>query len=247
MALLLHRSRAAAPDAAADGVAPAAPGPVVETVPARRVYARPTGAAITGLTALVVGAWGAVASYIGPYFGFRPVDDQVWVGSLQNGLLHLLPGCAAAAAGLMLIGMGPARRSIRGALLLPALLLAAAGAWFVIGPPAWPTFESGAAFHQAVSPLRNLLNVACSSYGPGLLLVLLAGMAMKAGTTRPIPVEDPMMPAEAASRAGRRVAAPATGTTATGTSAPAPTTTTAVPTEGRATASPATAPPATEV
>src|SRR5579875_120798 len=107
---------------------------------AARVYERPVGAAFTGLAALIVGAWGALAGYIGPYFAFRPVATHVWAGNWQNGLLHLLPGAVAAAAGLMLLAMGPARRSVRGgAFVLPALLLLAAGAWFVIGPVAWPT------------------------------------------------------------------------------------------------------------
>lgn len=164
-----------------------------------RVYERPVGAAFTGLAALIVGAWGALAGYIGPYFDFRPVDANVWVGSWENGVLHLLPGAVAAAAGLMLMAMGPARRSVRGgAFLLPALLLLAAGAWFVIGPVAWPTFHSGAAFEPTATATRNLLNVACASYAPGLVLVMLGGMALKAGMVPGVMVEDPYTPASAA-------------------------------------------------
>ncbi len=145
------------------------------------MYERPVGAAVTGLLALLVGAWGALAGYVGPYFGFRPVAQTTWVTNLDNGLLHLLPGAVAAAAGVMLLAMGPARRAVRGgAFALPALLLVAAGAWFVIGPVAWPTFESGSAFVTGVSPLRNLLDVACASYAPGLAVVMLGGVALKA-------------------------------------------------------------------
>lgn len=163
-----------------------------------RVYERPVGAAFTGLAALIVGAWGALAGYIGPYFAFHPVDTHVWVASWQNGLLHLAPGAAAAAGGLMLLAMGPARRSVRGgAFMLPAVLLVAAGAWFVIGPVAWPIFESGPAFHPVLSATRNLLNVACSSYAPGLVIAVLGGMALKAALVPAVPVEDPLIPAEA--------------------------------------------------
>jgi hypothetical protein len=173
------------------------------------VLERPVGVAFTGLLALIVGAWGAIDVYIGPYFGFRPVAGQAWVGNLQNGLLHLAPGAVAAAAGLMLMMMGPARRTVRGgAFLLPAVMLLAAGAWFVIGPVAWPTFEHGPAFVTAVSPMRNLLNVACSSFAVGLLLVCFGGMAMKAGVVPPVPTDvDPYAPAEAG-RAAPRTAAP---------------------------------------
>lgn len=165
----------------------------------RRVYERPVGVALTGLTALIVGAWGALAGYVGPYFGFRPVAAHVWAGGWANGLLHLLPGAVAAAAGLMLMAMGPARRSVRGgAFVLPALLLLAAGAWFVIGPAAWPTFRTGAPFQTAVTATRNLLNIAGASYAPGLVLVMLGGMALKAGMVPAVAVDDPYTPAEAA-------------------------------------------------
>lgn len=179
------------------------------------VYERPVGAAFAGLLALVVGAWGAVAGYVGPYFGFRPVAHTTWVTNLDNGLLHLLPGAVAVAAGLMLMAMGPARRGVRGsAFTVPALLLLAAGAWFVIGPVAWPTFEHGSAFVTGVSPLRNLLNVACASYAPGLVLVMLGGMALKAAAVPRMAVEDPYTPAEAG--VGRPPIA-GTGTTGAGT------------------------------
>jgi hypothetical protein len=166
---------------------------------ARRIpYGRPSGAAMTGLLAVIVGAWAAVAGYVGPYFGYRPVDTAVWVGSLREGLLHLLPGAVAVAAGLMLIGMGPARRAVRGgALMLPALMLLAAGAWLVIGPTAWPTFETGPAFHAGASALRTLLNLGGASLAPGLVIVMLGGMALKTGMLRPVPLVDPMTPATA--------------------------------------------------
>ena len=196
MALAIRHSRGAHTRAVAGE--PAAP----------RVYERPVGAAFTGLAALLVGAWGALAGYIGPYFAFRPVDQHVWVASWQNGLLHLLPGAVAAAAGLMLLAMGPARRSVRGgAFLLPAVLLLGAGAWFVIGPVAWPTFHSGAAFNPVMSATRNLLNVACASFAPGLFLVMLGGMALKAAMVPVVPVEDPYTPTEAGRVPADRAAA----------------------------------------
>ncbi|HWE54243.1 MAG TPA: hypothetical protein VG435_01955 [Acidimicrobiales bacterium] len=180
------------------------------------------GASLTGLLAIIAGAWGAVAGYIGPYFGWHPVAQATWAGTLQNGLLHLAPGAVAAAAGLMLLAVGPARRSAHGgALFLPGVMLLAAGAWFVIGPIAWPTFETSLPFMTAASATRNLLNVACASYIPGLVIVMLAGIALKAAATPRLPVADRMIDARDGDRRGvmaDEVAADraATGRTATG-------------------------------
>jgi len=44
------------------------------------------------------------------------------------------------------MSVSPRSRGTGGALGLPALLTAAAGLWFVIGPALWPTFESTPAF-----------------------------------------------------------------------------------------------------
>lgn len=158
-------------------------------------YERQVGTAVAGGLAVVAGVWGGICGYIGPYFGFRPLADTTWVATLQEGLLHVAPGAAAVVAGLMLLGLGPARRAAsRWALMVPAVILLAAGSWFVIGPVAWPAIESGAAFLPA-SALRNLLDVACASYAPGLVMVMLGGMALKAATVPLVAVRDPMTPA----------------------------------------------------
>jgi hypothetical protein len=180
-------------DRRAPGVAPA-PGPVASRRPGRS-----PGVALAGLAAVVVGAWGAVCGYVGPYFGFRPLAVRTWVGSLQEGLLHLAPGAVAVVAGAVLMALvRPRRAGGRGLVGLCALALAAAGAWFVIGPVAWPAIESGAAFLPA-GPLRHLLDVAAASYAPGLVLAALAGMAAKAAMVGPGRNDwvDPMTPVEA--------------------------------------------------
>jgi hypothetical protein len=74
--------------------------------------------------------------------------------------------------------------------LLPSVLLILSGAWFVIGPWAWPTFESGAAFAAAPTATRSLLDVAAASLAPGLVLAVLGGMAWKSAMTAPAPVTE---------------------------------------------------------
>src|SRR5439155_22966028 len=109
-----------------------------------RATVRPLGAAGVGLLSALVGAWGGICVFVGPYFNYRPTSATTWQWTTNNWLLHLLPGAVAVAAGLVIMTLSPVRRAggTRGGLGLPALLLAAAGGWFVIGPAPWPTCPS---------------------------------------------------------------------------------------------------------
>jgi hypothetical protein len=159
-----------------------------------RVRVRPLGASFSGLMALLVGTWAAIAVYVGPYFGYRPTTSQTWVWNMQNWMLHLAPGAVAAVAGLILLAMGPTRRTLLGgALTLPALLLLLAGGWFVIGPAAWPLIESGPAFATATTMKAAFVNQVGTTLGPGVILAILGGMALKAGIARPVvePLPEP--------------------------------------------------------
>jgi hypothetical protein len=147
---------------------------------------RPIGAAEVGLLAALVGAWGALSVFVGPIFGYQPTSTSSWDWTTQNGLLHLIPGAVGVGAGLLILASSPARDRIgRGPLGLGALLLIAAGAWFVLGPVAWPIFGTGPAFATGVGAKTNFINQLGSSLGPGLLLAILGGMATKAGIARP--------------------------------------------------------------
>jgi hypothetical protein len=153
-----------------------------------RATVRPLGAAGVGLLGALVGAWGAISVFVGPDFGYRPTTAGAWQWTTNNWLLHLIPGAVAVAAGLMIMSLSPGRRAgagTGGALGLAALLLVAAGAWFVIGPALWPTFESTAPFATATTSGTSFVNQLGASLGPGLLLAMLGGMALKAGIARP--------------------------------------------------------------
>lgn len=164
-----------------------------EVAAGRRVLVRPAGATLAATGAILVGIWGAIAGYIGPYFGYRPVSGTVWDWNAQNGLFHLAPGALAVLAGMLLLSVRPARGGVRrAALAVPAVLLAAAGAWFVVGPVAWPMFGTGPAYAPVLGAGTNLLNQAGSALAPGLALMLAAGMALEAAMMRPpvVTLED---------------------------------------------------------
>lgn len=160
----------------------------METLPSAgvRAWVRPLGAAGVGLCTLLLAAWGGISVFVGPLFGYRPTSSSAWDWTMQNWLLHLVPGAVGVFAGLVMLGTmglrGVGRRRVLG---LASLLTVAAGAWFVIGPAAYHWFESAAAFAQSGSARRDFVNQLGSNLGPGVLLAVLGGMALKAGTANP--------------------------------------------------------------
>jgi hypothetical protein len=152
-----------------------------------RATVRPLGAAGVGLLSALVGAWGAICVFVGPYFNYRPTSATTWQWTTNNWLLHLLPGAVAVAAGLMILILSPVRRpgGVRSALGLAALLLTASGAWFVIGPALWPTFQSTPAYATGTGTWTSFWNQMGANLGPGLLLAFFGGMALKASIARP--------------------------------------------------------------
>ncbi|MHB1535583.1 MAG: hypothetical protein ACYC1D_13435, partial [Acidimicrobiales bacterium] len=132
---------------------------------------------------LLVGAWGAIIAFIGPLIGYRADGSHSWTWTTNHWLLHLVPGAVAVVAGLMILSRAGGRRATtRSPFGLAGLLAVVAGAWFVIGPALWPVFESGPVFGPAGSHIAAFANAAGSSLGPGLLLAVLGGMALKSVT-----------------------------------------------------------------
>jgi hypothetical protein len=159
--------------------------------PASRAVVRSVGTPIVGFLSVIVAAWGALSVFWGPDFGYRPTSAAAWDWTMRNWLLHAVPGAVGAVAGLLIIVTAPrVRAGAQSVLIIPALLLVGAGVWFVIGPAVWRTFESAAPFVTGVSASRSLLNQFGSSLGPGLLLAIFGGMALKAGTARPVVAVD---------------------------------------------------------
>ncbi|WP_280380365.1 hypothetical protein [Nocardia wallacei] len=94
--------------------------------------------ALGGLAVLLLGIWGALIPFIGPYFDFGYTPDEPWVWSAARGWLQVLPGVVAAIGGLLMLSSGNRAVAITG-----AWLAAAAGAWFVIGTALAGPFHLG--------------------------------------------------------------------------------------------------------
>ena len=189
------RNRAVEP-----GVAPAGA--------AARVY--PLGAGGVGFWTVLLAAWGGISVFVGPLFGYHPTSQTSWDWTTQNWLLHAVPGAVGVLAGLMMLGMIGARGfGRRSGISFAALLALAAGGWFVIGPVAYGIFASGRPYAQTASAWDNFWHQIGANLGPGVLLLMLGGMALKAGTAVPRIVYetvDDMAPAGTAVAGERPVA-----------------------------------------
>jgi hypothetical protein len=98
------------------------------TAGARRRVARSRGAG-GGILLVLLGAWGALIPFIGPYFNFSFTPDTAWTWTSARGWLEVLPGAATFVGGLLLL-----LSASRAMTMLGAWLAVAGGAWFIVGP-----------------------------------------------------------------------------------------------------------------
>jgi hypothetical protein len=89
----------------------------------------------SGFLLVLLGLWGALIPFVGPYFHYAYTPDSAWTYNTARLWLEILPGAAAFLGGvLLIIATG------RHVAAFGALLAAAAGAWFTLGTvlsPLW--------------------------------------------------------------------------------------------------------------
>jgi hypothetical protein len=162
---------------------------------------RTTGA-LSGLLVIVLGLWGALIPFFGPYFHYAFGSFQTWHYTNERLWLDIVPGVVAVIGGFMLL-----RSTHRTTGLIGGWLALAAGAWFVAGPTV------SLLWHHAGDPIgaplgaytRRMLELLGYFQALGLVIAALAAFAMGRYYSRPRLVE------EAAVAAGEPVAAEAAG------------------------------------
>jgi hypothetical protein len=91
----------------------------------------------SGFLLVLLGAWGALIPFIGPYFHYAYTPDTAWTYTTARLWLEILPGAAVFLGGILLvIATG------RHIALFGALLAAAAGAWFTLGTTLSPLWNN---------------------------------------------------------------------------------------------------------
>ncbi|WP_127784253.1 hypothetical protein [Rhodococcus sp. X156] len=133
-----------------------------------------TRGAITGLLLVLLGLWGALIPFVGPYFDYATTPDSTWEWTTGRFWLEVLPGGVAVIAGLLLL-----LAANRPAAVLGGWLASLAGAWFIVGPVLsriWPDFlgETGAPVGDTT---RQALVDLGFFYGLGALILFLGAQA----------------------------------------------------------------------
>ncbi|MGK8511095.1 hypothetical protein ACRS5S_24765 [Nocardia asiatica] len=130
--------------------------------------------AVGGLAVLLLGAWGALIPFLGPYFDFAFTPDEPWVWTAARGWLQVLPGVAAIIGGLLMLA---SRNRIVAS--FGAWLAVAAGVWFVTGPLlAGPLGIGDVGEPVATSDWKRALLQLAYFYGLGALILFFAASSL---------------------------------------------------------------------
>lgn len=140
--------------------------------PSRLVMARSRGA-VTGPLLMLLGAWGALVPFFGHAFSYGFTPDNTWTWTAARGWLEVLPGVVTFIGGLMLT-----TSAHRLSAMVGGWMAAAAGAWFVLGTvisPWWSAGNIGVPVGASNHAVWERLGMFA---GLGVLIVLLAGIAL---------------------------------------------------------------------
>jgi hypothetical protein len=167
--------------------------------------------ALSGLLLVLLGIWGALIPFVGPYFKYAYTPDRAWAVTSGRMWLDVLPGAVTLVGGLVVL-----LSRLRPAVVFASWLAALAGAWFAVGDLVarhWaglpvPGSPVGGAARSALEQLGFFTGV-------GVVIVFVAALAL--GRFTVVGVADAKasstVPATAA-KAGAATAAAGAGTAA---------------------------------
>jgi len=132
--------------------------------------------AFSGFVLMLLGLWGALIPFVGPYFHYAYTPDKAWTYNTGRLWLELLPGAAVFVGGfLLMIARG------RHIALFGALLAAAAGAWFTLGPvlsPLWNQHVAMGGSPASATVYMRIMEQLGFFTALGVVIVFVAAMAL---------------------------------------------------------------------
>jgi hypothetical protein len=154
---------------------------------------RTTGVA-SGVAIVILGLWGALIPFVGPYFHYAFGNYDTWHYTTNRLWLDIVPGALAVIGGVLLL-----RSATRKGGLIGGWMAVVAGGWFAIGPTV------SLLWHSAGSPIgppvggsvQRMLELLGYFYGLGFAIGALAAFAMGRFVSRPRVAEEPFVAAGA--------------------------------------------------
>lgn len=150
---------------------------------------------LSGVLLALLGIWGGLIPFVGPYFNYAYTPDKAWTYNTGRLWLEILPGAAALLGGIVLV---IARN--RHIALFGAFLGIISGAWLAIGnvvAPLWTTAAPAGVPASTTTLMRAMEQIGFFT-GLGVVMVLVAAVA--AGRVAAVPGVAPVTPAAPAER-----------------------------------------------
>lgn len=156
--------------------------------------------ALTGFLLVLLGIWGGIIPFVGPYFHYAYTPDTAWTYTNGRLWLNILPAAATVLGGLIMLAAASRPVAIFG-----GLLAAVAGAWFTVGivlTPLWATAGTGTAGAPLGGTVLRVVEQIGFYTGLGIVIVFVAALAL--GRLSAVTVRDTL---HAESRAAAMAAA----------------------------------------
>jgi hypothetical protein len=132
--------------------------------------------AFSGFLLILLGLWGALIPFVGPYFHYAYTPDTAWTYSTARLWLEILPGAAVVLGGfLLMIATG------RHIALFGARLAAAAVGWFALGTvlsPLWNNHVTMGGSPASSTQYMRIMEQLGFFTALGLVIVFIAAAAL---------------------------------------------------------------------
>jgi hypothetical protein len=138
---------------------------------------------VSGVLLILLGAWGGLAPFVGPYFHFAYTPDKAWAYTSGRLWLSIVPGAAALVGGLLV-----ATASHRAVGIFGAVLAVLGGVWFIVGGAVTTVVVVSPSISPGTPLARSVGSISVAKWqffeglgfftGTGILILFFAALAL---------------------------------------------------------------------